>query len=103
MNTRPLTGYIAEVTERRVRIGQARARRLQMGRLGSMKPGYSAPHCVAGVVLFSTVIEGLGRQFEVGIDDRANELSWWWMFSASGSVRAGVPLWVGRMLVAGSR
>ena len=49
-----------------------------------MKPGYSAPYCVAEVVLCRLP----WRQFEVGVDDGANELSWWSMFSASVSVRA---------------
>lgn len=53
-------------------------------RVGQMKPGYSAPYCVAGVELCRLP----WRQFEVGVDDGANELSWWSMFSASISVRA---------------
>jgi len=47
-----------------------------MGRLASMKPGYSAPYGNTAVVLLSTMAAGLGRQFEVGRDGGANGWSW---------------------------
>ncbi|KAF2828573.1 hypothetical protein CC86DRAFT_437913, partial [Ophiobolus disseminans] len=50
---RRLSGQRHEVAEKRVPKQQARARRLQMGRLARMKPGWSAPHCDSGVILLS--------------------------------------------------
>jgi hypothetical protein len=55
------------------------------------------------VVLSRRASLAMGRQFEVGVDDRANELSWWSVFSASRWARADVPPSVGMRQGCGHR
>jgi hypothetical protein len=99
----PPTGWTTEVAERkcteRVRSSEA----LGSGAVGSMKPAGSAPYSEAAVLHLSTIATGLGRQFEVGRDQRANRWAWWCCVSACAGIRARVPRCVGQMLVAAGR